>query len=203
MWGVEACWRSCCVISDCLSVSAVLRGDLPLLAEAPLGSRRPHPAGLRGSRDFVLQAEGGCDGAAAVARHLQAARWAHLTERESTRDLLYSLSVFSAENVCSLQHLCRLRIRRCLGRLRLRSTVFMSFLPLPERLKNYILYREYDLQGWRSSTPLCHKQTQEWCNPGPTKSGSEGNLGFTVVFHSTLVKNISQVKSFWYEVKLV
>ncbi|XP_038135596.1 dynein heavy chain 12, axonemal-like isoform X2 [Cyprinodon tularosa] len=49
------------------------------------------------------------------------------------------------ENTRCLQHLCRLRIRRCLGRLRLRSPTFMSFLPLPERLKDFILYREYDL----------------------------------------------------------
>uniref|UniRef100_A0A3Q2PVX5 Ankyrin repeat and SOCS box containing 14 n=1 Tax=Fundulus heteroclitus TaxID=8078 RepID=A0A3Q2PVX5_FUNHE len=57
------------------------------------------------------------------------------------------------ENARCLQHLCRLRIRRCLGRLRLRSPVFMSFLPLPERLKDYILYREYDLLGRRKSRP--------------------------------------------------
>ncbi|XP_018518841.1 dynein axonemal heavy chain 12 [Lates calcarifer] len=57
------------------------------------------------------------------------------------------------ENARCLQHLCRLRIRRCLGRLRLRSPVFMSFLPLPGRLKDYILYREYDLCGRQSSTP--------------------------------------------------
>ncbi|XP_036387765.1 dynein heavy chain 12, axonemal-like [Megalops cyprinoides] len=44
-----------------------------------------------------------------------------------------------------LQHLCRLKIRDCLGRLRLRAPIFMSFLPLPCRLKDYILYREYDL----------------------------------------------------------
>ncbi|KAM4741288.1 ankyrin repeat and SOCS box protein 14 [Anableps anableps] len=56
------------------------------------------------------------------------------------------------ENPRSLQHLCRLRIRRCLGRLRLRSPVFMSFLPLPERLKNYVLYREYDLLGQQGSS---------------------------------------------------
>uniref|UniRef100_A0A8C6WQW4 Ankyrin repeat and SOCS box containing 14a n=1 Tax=Neogobius melanostomus TaxID=47308 RepID=A0A8C6WQW4_9GOBI len=49
------------------------------------------------------------------------------------------------ENPRSLQHLCRLRIRRCLGRLRLRSETFMSFLPLPQRLKNYILFKEYEL----------------------------------------------------------
>ncbi|XP_012773896.3 dynein axonemal heavy chain 12 isoform X1 [Maylandia zebra] len=49
------------------------------------------------------------------------------------------------ENTRCLQHLCRLRIRRSLGRLRLRSQVFMSFVPLPERLKDYILYREYNL----------------------------------------------------------
>ncbi|XP_010880394.2 dynein heavy chain 12, axonemal isoform X2 [Esox lucius] len=49
------------------------------------------------------------------------------------------------ENARSLQHLCRLKIRSCLGRLRLRAPVFMNFLPLPDRLKDYILYREYDL----------------------------------------------------------
>uniref|UniRef100_H2SGL2 Ankyrin repeat and SOCS box containing 14 n=1 Tax=Takifugu rubripes TaxID=31033 RepID=H2SGL2_TAKRU len=49
------------------------------------------------------------------------------------------------ENARRLKHLCRLRIRRCLGRLRLRSPVFMSFLPLPGRLKDYLLYREYDM----------------------------------------------------------
>ncbi|XP_041945953.1 dynein axonemal heavy chain 12 isoform X1 [Alosa alosa] len=54
------------------------------------------------------------------------------------------------ENVRPLQHLCRLRIRNCLGRLRLRAPVFMSFLPLPDRLKEYILYREYDLYGQRN-----------------------------------------------------
>ncbi|XP_075952046.1 ankyrin repeat and SOCS box protein 14 isoform X1 [Anarhichas minor] len=57
------------------------------------------------------------------------------------------------ENARCLQHLCRLRIRRCLGRLRLRSPVFMSFLPLPVRLKDYVLHREYDLYGQQSSTP--------------------------------------------------
>ncbi|XP_033483401.1 dynein axonemal heavy chain 12 isoform X1 [Epinephelus lanceolatus] len=57
------------------------------------------------------------------------------------------------ENARSLKHLCRLKIRRCLGRLRLRSAVFMSFLPLPERLKDYIRYREYDLYNRQSSTP--------------------------------------------------
>uniref|UniRef100_A0A4W4FAJ7 SOCS box domain-containing protein n=1 Tax=Electrophorus electricus TaxID=8005 RepID=A0A4W4FAJ7_ELEEL len=49
------------------------------------------------------------------------------------------------ENVRCLQHLCRLKIRRCMGRLRLRAPVFMSFLSLPHRLKEFILYREYDL----------------------------------------------------------
>ncbi|XP_056130606.1 dynein axonemal heavy chain 12 [Lampris incognitus] len=56
------------------------------------------------------------------------------------------------ENVRSLQHLCRLKIRQCLGRLRLRAPVFMSFLPLPDRLKDYIQYLEYDLSGHQSST---------------------------------------------------
>lgn len=49
------------------------------------------------------------------------------------------------ENPRPLQHLCRLRIRRCLGRVRLRSDTFMSFLVLPPRLKDYILFKEYEL----------------------------------------------------------
>ncbi|XP_056590879.1 dynein axonemal heavy chain 12 isoform X1 [Triplophysa dalaica] len=56
------------------------------------------------------------------------------------------------ENVRCLQHLCRLKIRSCLGRLRLRAPVFMSFLPLPDRLKQYILYKEYDLYSQQSQT---------------------------------------------------
>uniref|UniRef100_A0ACB8EHX7 Ankyrin repeat and SOCS box protein 14 n=1 Tax=Sphaerodactylus townsendi TaxID=933632 RepID=A0ACB8EHX7_9SAUR len=50
-------------------------------------------------------------------------------------------------NVRPLKHLCRLQIRKCLGRLRLRCPVFLTFLPLPNRLKEYILYKEYDLYG--------------------------------------------------------
>ncbi|XP_075844965.1 ankyrin repeat and SOCS box protein 14 isoform X1 [Microtus pennsylvanicus] len=53
-------------------------------------------------------------------------------------------------NPRSLKHLCRLKIRKCMGRLRLRCPVFMSFLPLPNRLKAYILYKEYDLYGQES-----------------------------------------------------
>ncbi|XP_069499779.1 ankyrin repeat and SOCS box protein 14 [Ambystoma mexicanum] len=49
-----------------------------------------------------------------------------------------------------LKHLCRLKIRKCMGRLRLRCPVFMTFLPLPERLKQYVLYKEYDLYAQRS-----------------------------------------------------
>ncbi|XP_075406121.1 ankyrin repeat and SOCS box protein 14 [Tenrec ecaudatus] len=48
-------------------------------------------------------------------------------------------------NPRSLKHLCRLKIRKCMGRLHLRCPVFMSFLPLPNRLKAYVLYREYSL----------------------------------------------------------
>ncbi|XP_041518830.1 ankyrin repeat and SOCS box protein 14 isoform X2 [Microtus oregoni] len=57
-------------------------------------------------------------------------------------------------NPRSLKHLCRLKIRKCMGRLRLRCPVFMSFLPLPNRLKAYVLYKEYDLyrQGSFSGT---------------------------------------------------
>ncbi|NXI52562.1 DYH12 protein, partial [Chloroceryle aenea] len=50
-------------------------------------------------------------------------------------------------NPRSLKHLCRLKIRECMGRLRLRCPVFMTFLPLPSCLKDYIVYKEYDLYG--------------------------------------------------------
>ncbi|XP_063282954.1 ankyrin repeat and SOCS box protein 14 [Pelobates fuscus] len=52
-----------------------------------------------------------------------------------------------ATNPRPLKHLCRLKIRKCMGRLHLRCPVFMSFLPLPDRLKDYIIYKEYDLFG--------------------------------------------------------
>ncbi|XP_068109808.1 ankyrin repeat and SOCS box protein 14 isoform X1 [Hyperolius riggenbachi] len=50
-------------------------------------------------------------------------------------------------NPRSLKHLCRLKIRKCMGKLHLRCPIFMSFLPLPNPLKDYILYKEYDLYG--------------------------------------------------------
>uniref|UniRef100_A0A8C1JJS8 Ankyrin repeat and SOCS box containing 14a n=1 Tax=Cyprinus carpio TaxID=7962 RepID=A0A8C1JJS8_CYPCA len=59
------------------------------------------------------------------------------------------------ENVRCLQHLCRLKIRACLGRLRLRAPIFMSFLPSPDRLKQYILYKEYDLYA-----QICQTQSK-------------------------------------------
>lgn len=49
------------------------------------------------------------------------------------------------ENTRSLKHLCRLKIRECLGRLRLRAPVFIGYLPLPNTLKDYIRFKEYDI----------------------------------------------------------
>ncbi|XP_076839752.1 dynein axonemal heavy chain 12 [Brachyhypopomus gauderio] len=54
-------------------------------------------------------------------------------------------------NARRLKHLCRLKIRECLGRLRLRAPVFISFLPLPSSLKDYIRFNEYDIYS-RGST---------------------------------------------------
>ncbi|XP_023655289.1 dynein axonemal heavy chain 12 isoform X2 [Paramormyrops kingsleyae] len=51
------------------------------------------------------------------------------------------------ENTRCLKHLCRLKIRDCLGKLRLRAPIFMNFLPLPKSLKDYVRYQEYDLYG--------------------------------------------------------
>ncbi|XP_068196568.1 dynein axonemal heavy chain 12 isoform X2 [Antennarius striatus] len=48
-------------------------------------------------------------------------------------------------NARSLTHLCRLRIREHLSCQRLRSPVFISFLPLPSRLKDYLRFKEFDI----------------------------------------------------------
>ncbi|KAM9856224.1 dynein axonemal heavy chain 12 [Aulostomus maculatus] len=48
-------------------------------------------------------------------------------------------------NARSLKHLCRLRIREHLNRLRLRASIFINFLPLPPRLKDYLRYKEFDV----------------------------------------------------------
>ncbi|XP_030625548.1 dynein heavy chain 12, axonemal [Chanos chanos] len=49
------------------------------------------------------------------------------------------------ENTRSLKHLCRLKIRERFVRLRLKAPVFIGFLPLPNSLKDYIRYKEYDV----------------------------------------------------------
>ncbi|XP_038668755.1 dynein heavy chain 12, axonemal-like isoform X1 [Scyliorhinus canicula] len=49
------------------------------------------------------------------------------------------------KNPRCLKHLCRLKIRKCMGRMRLRCPVFMTFLSLPMRLKEYIRFKEYNL----------------------------------------------------------
>lgn len=60
--------------------------------------------------------------------------------------------LLSSENTRSLKHLCRLKIRDCLGRLRLRAPVFISYLPLPTSLKDYIRFKEYDVYSRGSMT---------------------------------------------------
>ncbi|XP_043944705.1 ankyrin repeat and SOCS box protein 15 [Protopterus annectens] len=49
------------------------------------------------------------------------------------------------ENPRSLKHLCRLKIRKCMGLERLQHQI--EKLPFPTFLKEYILYRDYDLYG--------------------------------------------------------
>ncbi|KAJ6654087.1 hypothetical protein lerEdw1_007451 [Lerista edwardsae] len=49
------------------------------------------------------------------------------------------------ENPRPLKHLCRLKIRRYLERIQ--KPLSLQKLPLPPRLKEYILYKEYDLYG--------------------------------------------------------
>ncbi|XP_019364821.1 PREDICTED: ankyrin repeat and SOCS box protein 15 [Gavialis gangeticus] len=51
------------------------------------------------------------------------------------------------DNPRALKHLCRLKIRKVMGLKRLQKLKSMQKLPLPPVLKNYILYKEYDLYG--------------------------------------------------------
>ncbi|XP_048358145.1 ankyrin repeat and SOCS box protein 15 isoform X2 [Sphaerodactylus townsendi] len=51
------------------------------------------------------------------------------------------------ENPRPLKHLCRLKIRNCVGLERLYKPLSMKKLPLPSVLKGYIQYKEYDLYG--------------------------------------------------------
>ncbi|XP_054902137.1 dynein axonemal heavy chain 12 isoform X1 [Poeciliopsis prolifica] len=57
-------------------------------------------------------------------------------------------------NTRSLKHLCRLRIREHLSRLRLRAPVFVNFLPLPSRLKDYLRFKEFDVYSRGSMVNL-------------------------------------------------
>lgn len=78
-------------------------------------------------------------------------------------------------NARSLKHLCRLRIREHLSHLRLRAPVFISFLPLPPRLKDYLRYKEFDVYSRGSMVNLqwkhiysCHR----YCCDTETKAAS-------------------------------
>ncbi|KAM9785998.1 dynein axonemal heavy chain 12 [Neosynchiropus ocellatus] len=57
------------------------------------------------------------------------------------------------QNARSLKHLCRLRIREHLNSLRLRAPLFINFLPLPPRLKDYLRFKEYDIYNRGSIFP--------------------------------------------------
>ncbi|XP_016303921.1 ankyrin repeat and SOCS box protein 15 isoform X2 [Sinocyclocheilus anshuiensis] len=50
-------------------------------------------------------------------------------------------------NPCSLQHQCRLAIRREMTPLRLGDPKFINSGPFPPGLKSYLMYKEYDLYG--------------------------------------------------------
>lgn len=50
-------------------------------------------------------------------------------------------------NPRSLQHQCRLAIRREMTPLRLGDPKFINSGPFPPGLKSYLMYKEYDLYG--------------------------------------------------------
>ncbi len=81
----------------------------------------------------------------AVSDHALKLKW-------STFQNVFMHVLCSSENARSLKHLCRLKIRDSLGRLRLRAPVFISFLPLPPSLKDYIRFKEYDIYSRGSMT---------------------------------------------------
>ncbi|XP_077435298.1 dynein axonemal heavy chain 12 [Vanacampus margaritifer] len=58
-------------------------------------------------------------------------------------------------NARSLKHLCRLQIREHLNQLRLKASVFISYLPLPPRLKEYLRYKEFDVYNRGSIDTGC------------------------------------------------
>lgn len=59
--------------------------------------------------------------------------------------IFINLTYLHPGNVRSLKHLCRLQIRQHFIRLRLRSPVFINYLPLPPRLKDYLRFKEFDV----------------------------------------------------------
>lgn len=85
-------------------------------------------------------------------------QWQEICEIQSktgTMQILYPLVVMTfitkltfyltTGNARSLKHLCRLRIRDHFSHLRMRASVFINFLPLPPRLKDYLRYKEFDV----------------------------------------------------------
>lgn len=50
-------------------------------------------------------------------------------------------------NPRQLKHLARLVIRRQMMLRRLNDPEFMSMVPFPPALKNFLLYKEYDIYG--------------------------------------------------------
>ncbi|XP_019724166.1 dynein heavy chain 12, axonemal isoform X2 [Hippocampus comes] len=58
-------------------------------------------------------------------------------------------------NARSLKHLCRLKIREHLNGLRLKAPVFITYLPLPPMLKEYLRYKEFDVYHRGSTDTVC------------------------------------------------
>uniref|UniRef100_A0A3Q2Y6P9 Ankyrin repeat and SOCS box containing 14 n=1 Tax=Hippocampus comes TaxID=109280 RepID=A0A3Q2Y6P9_HIPCM len=54
-----------------------------------------------------------------------------------------------------LKHLCRLKIREHLNGLRLKAPVFITYLPLPPMLKEYLRYKEFDVYHRGSTDTVC------------------------------------------------
>lgn len=50
-------------------------------------------------------------------------------------------------NPRSLQHQCRLLIRKHMTTRRLSDPEFMDTVPFPPTIKNYLVYKEYDIYG--------------------------------------------------------
>lgn len=163
----------------------VLRGYNSVMVEALIWSGCTHHAGLHWPCLILPKTERNIAAAEAVARNMSYSKWElfylwwmdylslfFTCQKWCTLKCTHCFCLFSfwlTGNTRSLKHLCRLRIREHLSRLRLRAPVFVNFLPLPPRLKDYLRFKEFDVYSkgsmvnlWRRQSLRCYWYQDVW-----------------------------------------